>query len=239
MRKRYMCSLWTALCLFMLAPHLKAQTNDPWNQQVDMHTDDLPTLPMHYQQRLAMFERQPLHPVHLLFLGNSITEMGHWRALTQDSTALNRGIGGDVTAGILKRLAEVVRWHPDKLFLLIGINDLGKGVSVDTVAARYDRILAELHRQLPHTRVYVESVLPVNPGVARFPKAYNVNAEVLRLNPMLKKLAHRYHDQWVNIHDTFRDSDGLLIASYTLEGLHLNPSGYAHWIAYLKAHHDL
>lgn len=239
MRKILLYSLPAVLCLLVLSFQLDAQTNDPWNQQVDMHTDDLPTLPLHYQQRLMMFEHQALHPVDFLFLGNSITEMGHWRALTQDSTALNRGIGGDVTAGVLKRLAEVERWHPRKLFLLIGINDLGKGVSVDTVAARYGRILAELRRRLPQTRVYVESVLPVNPGVARFPKAYNVNAEVLRLNPMLKKLARRYRDAWVNIHDAFLDKEGLLISRYTLEGLHLNPSGYAHWITYLKAHHDL
>jgi len=52
--------------------------------------------------------------------------MGDFKKLLKDSTAINRGIGGDITFGILNRLEEVQRFKPSKLFICIGINDLSK-----------------------------------------------------------------------------------------------------------------
>ena len=45
----------------------------------------------------------------------------------------NRGISGDVSAGILKRVDEVVMRRPSKVFLMIGVNDLARGLSTDSV----------------------------------------------------------------------------------------------------------
>ena len=73
----------------------------------------------------------------------------------------NQGIGGDDTAGVLRRLALVTDRRPGKVFLMIGTNDIGKGVSsvgeiVDNVAAIVDQIRTDS----PTTEVYVQSVLP-------------------------------------------------------------------------------
>ena len=42
-------------------------------------------------------------------------------------------MGGDRVNGVLQRLDEVVASSPDKVFLMIGINDLGWGVDVQEI----------------------------------------------------------------------------------------------------------
>lgn len=96
--------------------------------------DTVGFIPEHYSQRIAVFEKEPLETGHIIFLGNSITEMGNWKQLMNDTTVLNRGISGDITFGVLKRLDDVIKKQPSKLFLLIGINDIGKDIPDAVIA---------------------------------------------------------------------------------------------------------
>ena len=83
---------------------------------------------------MEKFKSEPMVTGKIVFLGNSITEMGDWKKLTGDSTVINRGIGGDITFGILQRLDEVLNRKPSKIFLLIGINDIGKDIPPAVIA---------------------------------------------------------------------------------------------------------
>ena len=67
--------------------------------------------------------------------GDSLTEGIDWRELFPDVKILNRGIGGDTSAGVLNRLDEVIGRHPKIVVLMIGANDLRMGVPVPQVAA--------------------------------------------------------------------------------------------------------
>ena len=75
--------------------------------------DTIPFIPDHGKEMRARFAAQPVTNGRTIFLGNSITEMGDWKTLTGDTTVLNRGIGGDITYGVLDRLDEVIRHRPD------------------------------------------------------------------------------------------------------------------------------
>ena len=44
-----------------------------------------------------------------------------------------RGINGDVSAGILNRVKSITALHPSKIFIEMGITDLGTGVSNDRI----------------------------------------------------------------------------------------------------------
>ena len=69
--------------------------------------DTIPFLPEHYARRVAYFETETVAPGKIIFLGNSITEGANWNELAGMRNVLNRGIGGDVTFGVLGRLEEV------------------------------------------------------------------------------------------------------------------------------------
>lgn len=198
--------------------------------------DTVGFLPEHYAQRLAQFERQAVHTGRIIFLGNSITEMGRWRALLHDSTVINRGIGGDVTYGVLARLPDIIRRKPSKLFLLIGINDIGKDIPDAVIADNIRKIIMRVKEGSPETKIYVESIMPVNPDVEGFPQHYDKQEHIISTNKLIKKVTEDLGVPFVNIHDLFTDSRGRLDARYTMDGLHLTATGggYQKWIAYLR-----
>lgn len=200
--------------------------------------DTIGFIPEHYPQRIAVFEKEPLETGHIIFLGNSITEMGNWKQLTNDTTVLNRGISGDITFGVLKRLEDVIKRQPSKLFLLIGINDIGKDIPDAVIADNIRKIVMRVQTGSPATKIYVESIMPVNPDVPNFPQHYDKQQHIIRTNRLIKKAAMQLHVPYVNIHDLFTDKQGRLDAKYTADGLHLTTTGggYEKWIAYLRKH---
>jgi len=198
--------------------------------------DTIGFIPEHYPQRISVFEKEPLETGHIIFLGNSITEMGNWKQLLNDTTVLNRGISGDITFGVLKRLDDVIKRQPSKVFLLIGINDIGKDIPDAVIADNIRKIVMRVQAESPATKIYIESIMPVNPDVPNFPQHYDKQEHVIGTNKLIKKVAVELHIPYINIHDLFTDSKGRLDAKYTADGLHLTATGggYQKWIAYLK-----
>ena len=190
----------------------------------------------YYPQRVAVFEKEPVVPGRIIFLGNSITQLGDWQKLLNDSTVINRGIGGDITFGVLKRLDDVIKRKPSKLFLLIGINDIGKDIPNAVIADNIRKIIIRVQTESPATKIYVQSILPLNPGVPNFPQHYDKQEHVSGTNKLIKKVTEETHCTYVNIHDLFTDKQGKLDAKYTADGLHLTPTGggYERWVVYLR-----
>jgi lysophospholipase L1-like esterase len=198
--------------------------------------DTVGFIPEHYPQRIAVFEKEPLETGHIIFLGNSITEMGNWKQLMNDTTILNRGISGDITFGVLKRLDDVIKRQPSKLFLLIGINDIGKDIPDAVIADNIRKIVMRAQAESAATKIYVESIMPVNPDILNFPQHYDKQQHIIGTNKLIKKVTTQLHVPYVNIHDLFTDKQGRLDAKYTADGLHLTATGggYEKWIAYLR-----
>jgi lysophospholipase L1-like esterase len=196
--------------------------------------DTIPFIPEHTPQRIAQFEKEPIVTGRVIFLGNSITEMGNWKKVTGDSTVINRGIGGDITYGVLKRLKDITDRQPSKVFMLIGINDIGKDIPDVVIADNEMKIVREIHAKCPQTQVYVESVLPLNPTMPNFPQHYDKEEHVLALNKLLKANATTGGYTFVDIFHLFVDADGRLQSQYSYEGLHIKPAGFVIWADYLK-----
>jgi lysophospholipase L1-like esterase len=199
--------------------------------------DTIPFIPEHGIQRLEQFHAEPLTRGRTVFLGNSITEMGDWKKLTGDSTVLNRGIGGDITFSLFKRLDEVIRHQPSRIFLLIGINDIGKDIPDAVIVENILRITTLLKDAIPGTKILVQSILPLNPEIPNFPQHYDKQEHVLNTNRLLSEACKRNGIDFINIHDLFTDGKGRLDERFTADGLHLKPGGegYAKWVAYLRS----
>jgi lysophospholipase L1-like esterase len=196
--------------------------------------DTIPFIPEHTPQRLAKFAAEPIVTGRVIFLGNSITEMGDWKKATGDTTVVNRGIGGDITFGILKRLKDITDRQPSKVFMLVGINDIGKDIPDAVIADNELKIVKAIHDKCPQTKVYVESVLPVNSTIKNFPQHYDKEEHVLALNKLLQANAAAGNYTFVDIFHLFVDADGRLQAQYTYEGLHVKPPAYVVWVDYLR-----
>ncbi|MBK7149229.1 MAG: sialate O-acetylesterase [Bacteroidetes bacterium] len=177
------------------------------------------------EQKESMFRAGPITHGAIIFVGNSITEGGNWSELFPDKVILNRGIGGDVTEGVLQRIDEVTRHRPAKIFLCIGTNDLAKGIAEATILQQYRAILDTIQAQSPETRIYVQSVLPVGKDLI----TGHSNEKIIPLNAALKQLCLERKLTYIDLFPLFTDSTGYLNPAYTNDQLHLLGNGYLLW----------
>jgi hypothetical protein len=82
------------------------------------------------EAKADLFARSRVRP-DIIMLGDSLTEMGIWAELLEGLSVVNRGISGDDSAGVLRRLLEVLGRHPRVICLEIGSNDLQKAVPTE------------------------------------------------------------------------------------------------------------
>tara|TARA_R110002012_G_scaffold318604_1_gene537338 strand:- start:31984 stop:32640 length:657 start_codon:yes stop_codon:yes gene_type:complete len=189
----------------------------------------------HYYTLKAKFEQTPDTDHEIIFLGNSITEGANWKELFPKINAVNRGISGDVTDGILNRLSEVTSSQPKKIFLLIGTNDLARGKTRDEVIFITRKILEKIKKDSPETKIYLQSILPVNPLVGeKFSGHKSKQEDIVLVNIRLKQMAKDLHLRYINLHKCFSDNKGHLKSAYTYDGLHLSEEGYSHWAKIIR-----
>lgn len=201
--------------------------------------DTIPFIPEHNAKRKSLFASQPMTTGQIIFLGNSITEGGPWDELLPDWKILNRGIGGDITFGLLQRSDEIIQRKPTHLFILIGINDIAKDIPPSVIADNCLKLIELIHKRSPSTKIFLQSILPVNPTVVNFPQHYDKGEYVLKTNLLLKEAAKRTDVTFIDLYDSFLDNQRLLDSRYTFDGLHLNRAGYQRWAEILKSYQPL
>jgi lysophospholipase L1-like esterase len=135
---------------------------------------------------------------------------------------------------VLARLQAVANAQPRKLFLLIGINDLCRGLPKEVIINNYHRIISYLTSNTPKTKIYVESVLPLYEPMTKEAYLKNKKDSILQLNEGIKQVAEQYHVTYINLHELFADANGDLKKELTLDGIHLRPAAYVMWIDFLK-----
>lgn len=190
----------------------------------------------YFLKREAYFKALPYKKNATVFLGNSITEVGQWSELFADKNVINRGISGDVTYGVLNRLPFILSQNPKKIFLAIGVNDIKRGASIEEVANNHERIIKLIKQSSPKTKLYLQSILPVNEGMLAAIYAKITNERITKANSNLKELAQKYDCAYVNLHESgLKGEDGQLKKELSTDGLHLQPLAYIVWANYLKS----
>lgn len=166
----------------------------------------------------------------IIFIGDSIVEYYPLHELLQtDKTVVNRGIRGYKTDLLLENLDAHLFGHAvDKIFLLIGTNDIGKEMEQAETLGNMEEIIQFISRNYPLAQIQLLSVLPVNEDPIYKGTVYvRTNAKIQELNQAYQKLAQAYVNvQFVDIYRHFLDALGQLKSDYTTDGLHLSIEGY-------------
>jgi N-acetylglucosamine-6-sulfatase len=161
----------------------------------------------------------------IVFLGDSITQNGDWASWFPDVNVVNLGLGGDTTDDVMQRLDAVVDARPDAIVLLIGTNDLGTRRSVEHLVRNIQLMLVQLRRELPGTRMLVQSILP---------RAREFADRVQEANIHLRQFAATVHAQYLDLWPAFAEPDGEIKPAYSDDRLHLTPAGYEAWLNELR-----
>lgn len=188
----------------------------------------------YWTQRTSLFEILPIRDNDIVFLGNSITDGGEFAELFDMPNIKNRGIRSDVITGVEKRLGQVTGGRPAKIFLLIGINDVSHGHSSAELARRYARLVKKIREESPDTRLYLQSVMPVNNSFRRYKNLIGKEKTIKEFNRKIKEIADTSGATYIDLWPTMADKDGNLRRELTNDGLHLNGRGYRVWVGAIE-----
>lgn len=187
-----------------------------------------------YVQRASLFSKLTITPKDIVFIGNSITNGAEWNELFLRKRVKNRGISGDTSEGVYDRLDPVVKGKPAKIFILIGINDISRDVKVEDIVLNMKRIVKEIQKKSPKTKIYIQSILPVNPDFGIF-KGHEKPQLIKEINQQYQNIAKEYNVNYINLYPHFlEEGTDRMNEKYTNEGLHLLGEGYLLWSKIIK-----
>lgn len=187
----------------------------------------------HWKARNAQFnvEMDSLGQVDNVFLGNSITEGFDLKHYFPGHELANRGIVADHLDGLLERLDNsAIALQPKKLFIMIGINDIGDRRDDVYLKRMFTTLIDTLTLELPNTDIYLHSILPTSSRWKNCPPE-----QIRRINKFLKLLAREKELSYVDLHPLFLNRAGEYFnPELTRDGLHLNAKGYEIWVEAIK-----
>ncbi|HHU24310.1 MAG: GDSL-type esterase/lipase family protein [Bacilli bacterium] len=171
----------------------------------------------------------------IVFLGDSLTDFFPLNDFFPDLDIYNRGIAGDNTFDIMKRLEGIIELKPQKLFLLIGINDFHKRkIKPEEMIERIFGIVEALS-EVPH--IYIISLFPLNKSILRFTWFFRNkanNALIRRVNRLLEEKCLVTGYPFINVYNNLIDENDNLKREFTLDGIHLSTNGYEEVVQKLK-----
>ncbi len=186
----------------------------------------------HYYKRFLQFMNEPsITGKDIVMLGNSLTENGgDWSARLGKKNVRNRGIIGDEVMGIYDRLHQILPGHPQKLFLLTGVNDVSHDLTTDSIVAMMRTTIDRIQRESPDTKLFLQSLLPINESFGRYKRLTGKTDMIPEINARLEALAKEKKIVFINLFPLFTEKGtNVLRSNLTNDGLHLNEEGYEIW----------
>ncbi len=171
----------------------------------------------------------------IVFVGDSLT--GNWApkefaAAFPGLKVANRGIGGDVSRGVLFRLGEdVLSLHPTAMVLCIGTNDLSCHADTAGVMANIAAIIDQARKQDPALPIVLCTIPPRE--VANAPTKPGALDD---LNTRIATYAKdKPHLLLLDLHALLGGPVGELIPeNFAQDKIHLAGPGYQKWAAAIK-----
>ena len=185
------------------------------------------------------------HPLRYVALGDSYTigtsvsEAERWPNLLVERVGprrlelvANLGVNGYASSDVIEdELPRLAGLRPELASLLIGVNDVVRGVPAATFAANAAAILDALLADLPPNRIITVATpdYTVTPSGASFGDPVRQRAGIERNNAALRSLAEARGIAFVDTFDVSRGAatDPSLVAR---DGLHPSGAQYARWV---------
>ncbi|MGM9922441.1 MAG: GDSL-type esterase/lipase family protein, partial [Bhargavaea sp.] len=146
-----------------------------------------------------------------------------------DERVINRGVYDDRSELVRNRIDEVAGREPAEAYVMVGINDIIKGVKPETYEKNLRGIIDAFDPSV--TEVTLFSILPVNHDLVG--NAVR-DEEISKFNEIIRQVAEESGSEFIDLHSHFLDDKEQLARQYTVDGLHLNGKGYDVWLEQMK-----
>lgn len=121
-----------------------------------------------------------------------------------------------------------------KIYLMVGINELGTG-GTERFKEAYRDVLKKFRRWQPDAVIYVQSIMGVSPAKDKSDAVFN-NTNIRDKNYAISKLTDGIHIFYLNIQKLYEDKNHNLAQELTFDDVHLYAQHYDKWVKYLKEH---
>jgi hypothetical protein len=164
----------------------------------------------------------------ILFIGSS--SIRKWTDLEQrfpGKPIIRRGVGGCELWQIVDYYTPYILfpYHPRKIFIYAGENDLAAGKSGKFVFEEFEKLFAMINKQLPQATVYFMSIKPSPSRIKYF-------GQVVIANDLIKNyLANKPNSAFIDVSTVIFKNNTTVSDSSLFEKdyLHLNSKGYDKW----------
>jgi len=162
----------------------------------------------------------------ILFTGSS--SIRFWKNPAKDFdnlTILNRGFGGSQIIDLIEKFDQIiVQYHPEKIVIYSGDNDIEAGKSAEIVFGDFCTLYGMIKAKLPETEVYY---IAIKPSLNRWAKVLEMKKTNTMINEYLNTKSNGY---FVDIFSPMICNDGKPCEKWFIEdGLHMNEKGYQLW----------
>lgn len=175
------------------------------------------------RHRYNQFKGLSTNEESIVFVGNSITDMGNWpEAFGNDPRVVSRGVSGGFSFEVLANVYNWIIGHPAKVFIKIGTNDLNGYGTPQTILSNLEKTVAICRDESPKTMVYIQSILPCNNG-------QRSDVDIRKANELLKEMCSRYvNAEFVDLYSKMTAvKNGWPYGCQ--DCLHVTGAGYALW----------
>jgi len=178
-----------------------------------------------------------------ILVGDSLSLWFPPQLLPEGKNWLNQAISGETSNGLLKRLDLFDRTQPEVVFVMIGINDLIRGISDEVILDNQRQIMSYLRRMHPTAQIVVQSILPHGGEETTWEgreKLLTVaNSRIRQLNQQLQGVAVNEGVKYLDLYPLFTSQQGNLRREFTTDGLHLSAEGYIVWRSALQIYSNM
>lgn len=200
--------------------HLNSEGYKIWRNEISKYVDTQASQPSDDLYTITNKD--------ILFVGNSLVLGCEWNELIGKSNIKKRVIGE--TVGYYSTSIEsLVKNKPEKLFLLATYNSFDGNINGDSIVKSLDRTIAKIKKLFPATKIYLQSLTPVNSSYAKYSSFAGKSYMIESINERLRNLAKKNSVKWINLYPVLADDNGELKSEYTNDGYHLMGKGYVAW----------
>lgn len=165
----------------------------------------------------------------VVFYGDSHSRWSDFRQYFPDVSICNLGLSGDNLNGFIRRIGMIQQVQPKKIFFMGGVNRSGT-TSLEEYRLKYDILFSAIIDSLPKARLYIQSMLPLNPCVY---DKYCDNDKVKQINAIQKDVANKYGLTYIDLYSVYAKDD-ILPMEVSRDGIHLKFEEYQKWAEAIK-----
>jgi len=210
-----------------------ASSSDPAVSQPEPEPEPEPEPVMGYKTVRRRPQKEELKDAgffnNSVFIGDSLSEGLLLTDIFDEGTTVIAQKG--MTARKVMKSPEMLEgMHPDRIYILLGINDLcNYNASVEYHARSYGEMLDYLIESFPESEIIVQSVFPLALKYKN-EKTKLTNEKIDEFNARICELCEQKGPVFVDLSTSFKAENGFMYDEMTSDGLHLRASYYPFWL---------